>query len=112
MTDRTEVHVVCPHGPIATFTESSIKGVWIVNVRGGAEKINGDTDTQRWRHPMRCARCGLSVPINNMDLFGTILDRLVHVVDSPAVNRVSPQVVEVSLKLMADAAGAARALPE
>jgi hypothetical protein len=101
------VRVACEHGTAATFTESSIKGVWIVSVRG-AEQVPG---TQRWRHPMRCDRCRLSVPLDNPDLYGPILDRLAQV-DSPAVHRVSPTTVEVSLKLMADALGASRRLPE
>ena len=105
MTDRTEVRVVCPHGTVATFVASSVPGVWVVNVRGA------ETVVERWRHPMRCDRCRPSVPINKQDAYGPILDRLVRT-DSPAITRVSPTVVEVPLKLMADALGASRRLPE
>ena len=105
MTERIEVRVVCPHDTVATFVASSVPGGWIVRMRG-AERVTG-----RWRHPMRCDRCRLDVPVNKQDTYGPILDWLVRV-DNPAITRVAPTVVEVPLKVMADALGASRRLPE
>jgi hypothetical protein len=109
VTERTEVRVVCPHDTVATFVASSVPGVWIINVQG-AERVTYPDGAERWHYSMRCDRCRLNVPVVNPETYGPILDRLVQA-GSPAITRVMPNVIEVPLKLMADALGVLREQP-
>jgi hypothetical protein len=47
-----EVRVICEHGTVATFTESSIKGVWIISARN-AERVTDENGS-----PGRTSPCG------------------------------------------------------
>jgi hypothetical protein len=110
MSAPNEVRVACEHGRVATFVASSVPGVWIVNVHG-AERVTYPDGVERWHYSMRCDRCRLNVPVVNPETYGPILDRLVQA-DSPAITRVTPNAIEVSLKLMAAALGRSRELPD
>lgn len=87
-----EICVVCDHGMVAKFTESS-KGVWIISARG-AERVTYPDGVTRWHYAMRCDRCRINVPVVKPDRYGPFLDWLVQ---TDFVTRVSPTVVEVQL---------------
>jgi hypothetical protein len=105
-----EVRVTCEHGEVTTFVASSVPGVWIIRAQS-AQRVTYPDGVERWHYSMRCDRCRLNVRMVNPDTYGPILDRLVQA-DSPAITRVTPTVIEVPLKLMADALGSSRKLPE
>ena len=102
MTFRSEVHVVCPHDRWR-FVAPSGEGTWTINIQH-AERVTYPDGAVRWHQSMRCDLCRLNVPVVNPDAYSPILDRLVQA-DSPAIRRVTPNVIEVPLKLMAAALG-------
>jgi hypothetical protein len=111
VTAPNEVRVACEHGQVATFVASSVPGVWIIPVQGAERVTYPEDGVERWYYSTRCNRCRLNVPVVKPDMYGPVLDRLMQS-DSPAITRVTPNVIEVSLKVMADALGASRRLPE
>jgi hypothetical protein len=93
-----------------TFVASSVPGVWILKTQG-AEWVTYPDGIERRHDSMWCARCRVNVPVVNPVTYGPFLNWLAQA-DNPLVHRVSPNVVEVPLDVMAYAAGESWKVPE